>query len=159
MEQEKLEVDKSNLAAALREKTRKHNQTYELYERLKRKEMAAKTQNAAFDTADDVLHSAMGLPPEQATRYDLGVANDSHRRAGSDGSAGRSRMMAPPPRPANFGNPALRASRLSIHVSYVCLNIPQGARVWQRPPSTAMCSVAPDLVAYRYPNQDAVALE
>ncbi|KAL8868251.1 MAG: hypothetical protein Q9174_005111, partial [Haloplaca sp. 1 TL-2023] len=41
--------------AAFREKSRKHQQTQELYDRLKRKEMTAATQSAAFESVDEVL--------------------------------------------------------------------------------------------------------
>ena len=50
VDQEKLKADNSTLANALREKTRKHQRTQELYDRLKRKDMTAATQHAAYDS-------------------------------------------------------------------------------------------------------------
>ncbi|MCJ1331426.1 hypothetical protein MMC10_008116 [Thelotrema lepadinum] len=59
LDQTKLKTDNTQLLAALREKNRKHAQTQELYDRLKAKEMTAATQQHAFDSADDVLQSAV----------------------------------------------------------------------------------------------------
>lgn len=55
MEQDRLKTENHNLVSAFREKSRKHQQTQELYDRLKRKEMTAATQSAAFESVDDVL--------------------------------------------------------------------------------------------------------
>ncbi|MCJ1391539.1 hypothetical protein MMC18_004403 [Xylographa bjoerkii] len=57
MEQDKLKTENTKLAVAFRDKSRKHQQTQELYDRLKRKEMTAATQSAAFDSVDEVLQS------------------------------------------------------------------------------------------------------
>lgn len=57
VEQDRLKTENQSLVAAFREKSRKHQQTQELYDRLKRKEMTAATQSAAFDSVDDVLGS------------------------------------------------------------------------------------------------------
>ena len=57
LEQDKIKTENATLVTAYREKTRKHQQTLELYDRLKRKEMAAATQSAAFDSVDEVLSS------------------------------------------------------------------------------------------------------
>ena len=59
LDQTKLKTDNTQLLSALREKNRKHAQTQELYDRLKAKEMTAATQQHAFDSADDVLQSAV----------------------------------------------------------------------------------------------------
>lgn len=58
IDQEKLKMENANLVQAFREKSRKHQQTQELYDRLKRKEMTAATQSAAFESVDEVLQSA-----------------------------------------------------------------------------------------------------
>ncbi|KAL8802979.1 MAG: hypothetical protein Q9182_003467 [Xanthomendoza sp. 2 TL-2023] len=55
IDREKLQSENTNLVQAFREKSRKHQQTQELYDRLKRKEMAATAQSAAFESVDDVL--------------------------------------------------------------------------------------------------------
>ena len=102
VEQEKLKTDKANLAAALREKARKHQQTHELYERLKRKEMAAATKIAAFDSVDDVLQYAGGPDAPDIAR-DAGHAYHGVRRAGSDGSAGLNRTISAPRAAPSFG--------------------------------------------------------
>lgn len=57
LEQDKIKTENATLVTAYREKTRKHQQTLELYDRIKRKEMAAATQSAAFDSVDEVLGS------------------------------------------------------------------------------------------------------
>lgn len=58
IDQEKLKMENANLVQAFRDKSRKHQQTQELYDRLKRKEMTAATQSAAFESVDEVLQSA-----------------------------------------------------------------------------------------------------
>ncbi|KAL8938010.1 MAG: hypothetical protein Q9216_004119, partial [Gyalolechia sp. 2 TL-2023] len=122
IDREKLQSENTNLVAAFREKSRKHQQTQELYDRLKRKEMTAATQSAAFDSVDDVLgnvnvRASQARPPQQSFSsrpqehrdgvqypYDLGQ-DLGHHRAGSNGSSGRGRVTLPPPlrRPAAFG--------------------------------------------------------
>ncbi|KAL8931728.1 MAG: hypothetical protein Q9211_006770 [Gyalolechia sp. 1 TL-2023] len=122
IEREKLQSENSNLVAAFREKSRKHQQTQELYDRLKRKEMTAATQSAAFESVDDVLGSvnaragqARPLRQSFPSRpqehrdgpqypYDLGQ-DLTHHRVGSNDSSGRGGVTMPPPlrRPAAFG--------------------------------------------------------
>lgn len=80
MEQDKIKTENATLVTAFREKTRKHQQTLELYDRLKRKEMAAVTQSAAFDSVDEVLgsiatqqgqnHQKFPLQPQSGARSD-----------------------------------------------------------------------------------------
>lgn len=53
------------LAQALREKTRKHLQTQELYDRLKRKGMLGQVQSAAFDAVDHTIQASAA-----ASRYE-----------------------------------------------------------------------------------------
>ncbi|MCJ1318893.1 hypothetical protein MMC15_004225 [Xylographa vitiligo] len=57
IEQDNLKTENTKLAIAFRDKSRKHQQTQELYDRLKRKEMTAATQSAAFDSVDEALQS------------------------------------------------------------------------------------------------------
>jgi hypothetical protein len=57
---EKLKQDNQTLFSALREKNKKYQQTQELYDRLKRKEIATTTQNAAFNSVDDILQARIG---------------------------------------------------------------------------------------------------
>ncbi|KAL8861781.1 MAG: hypothetical protein Q9178_001982 [Gyalolechia marmorata] len=122
IEREKLQSENTNLVQAFREKTRKHQQTQELYDRLKRKEMAAVTQSAAFESVDDVLgnvggrirHGRAPQPSflsrqqgqEEAPQYQYDANQDpGHRRDGGNGSGGNEGIMPPPPlrRPAAFG--------------------------------------------------------
>jgi E3 ubiquitin-protein ligase CCNP1IP1 len=58
-------VDKDNLqrkneelAQAFRDKSRKHSQTQELYDKLKRRFMLGQVQNAASDAVDHTIHSS-----------------------------------------------------------------------------------------------------
>lgn len=60
VENERIRSDNTNLVAAFREKSRKHQQTQELYDRLKRKEMMATTQSAVVDSVDDILGTIAG---------------------------------------------------------------------------------------------------
>ena len=118
IDQDRLKHENSGLAAALREKSRKHQQTQELYDRIRRKEMTAITQSAAYDTVDEVLQSVAGhqtngsnthtsygtnLRPVnrgQATSGPLSVDGNprehNHHRDESNGSGGSGRLMPPP---------------------------------------------------------------
>ena len=121
-EDERLRNDNKNLAAAFREKSRKQQQTQELYDRLKRKEMTAATQSAAFDSVDDVLGAlssrreigpTAGSQHIQATAqaqeqprfqpFDAGFngakQSNFHQRRESNHSQGSGGMMPPPPPP------------------------------------------------------------
>ena len=139
MDQDKLKVENANLVTAFREKSRKHQQTQELYDRLKRKEMTAVTQSAAFESVDEVLQSASNHTARHGldnVRHDFNLQTAPrgsvlrqypqlpleqrgldqalrHRRDGSDGSGGSGRMMPPPiQRPTNvYGNHELGGSR------------------------------------------------
>ncbi|KAL9597671.1 MAG: hypothetical protein Q9219_004998 [cf. Caloplaca sp. 3 TL-2023] len=123
LDRDKLQSENTNLVAAFREKSRKHQQTQELYDRLKRKEMTAATQSAAFESVDEVLanvnsRAGPARPQQQPFpsrpqgyrdglqyQYDLGQ-DLSHHRIGSNGSGGSGGGMMPPPvrRPTVFGN-------------------------------------------------------
>ncbi len=110
VDQDKLKAENSNILGALREKTKKHQQTQELYDRLKRKEMTAATQSAAYDSVDEVLQSVASRHGEQ-TSFPRGpppfnhftgnhhtMGQQRHGREGSGGSGSRGGMMPPPPR-------------------------------------------------------------
>lgn len=118
IDQDKLKYENSGLAVALREKSRKHQQTQELYDRLRRKEMTAITQSAACDTVDEVLQSVAGdqtngsnahtsygthLRPvnrgqDTSGRFALNgnPREHTHQRDGSNGSGGSGGLMPPP---------------------------------------------------------------
>ena len=132
MDQDKLKTDNSSLVSALREKSRKHQQMQELYDRLKRKEMTTATQSAAFESVDEVLQSAsnhqarggidrmthgpqlqtgpIGQPQRQYSHFPADYAGieqaQNHMRDSSNGSGGSGRFMPPPlRRPAQvYGN-------------------------------------------------------
>ena len=118
IDQDKLRAENSNLAAAYREKSRKHQQTQELYDRLKRKEMTAVTQSAAYDSVDDVIQSASNrqsnrisgrvyggspkkngfrthAPSEQLLANGVPAEQRSHENS-SHGSGASGQMMPPP---------------------------------------------------------------
>lgn len=122
IDQDSLKTENTNLVAAFREKSRKHQQTQELYDRLKRKEMTAATQSAAFESVDEVLGnvsnrqafiSSQHLPRAQAQR-DFHPTNgdhsgnhqaNAHHRSGSNNSQKNGGTMPPPPqRPVLTGN-------------------------------------------------------
>lgn len=133
VDQDRLKVENTNLVAAYRDKSRKNQQTQELYDRLKRKEMTAATQSAAFDSVDEVLGSVSSRqghgpsatshvyqpnPKPQGQRDFVRFPVDhngveqlhSHQRSGSTGSRGSEGRMPPPVRPSGisrthaFGN-------------------------------------------------------
>ena len=119
-ENERFRNDNVNLVAAFREKSRKHQQTQELYDRLKRKEMTAATQSAAFESVEDVIgtvsdRGGMGtlagshqtlstqqapeqrrLPPFE-TGLNAPTLSNLHRRQASNHSSGSGGIMPPPP--------------------------------------------------------------
>lgn len=123
IDQDKLKTENTNLVVAFREKSRKHQQTQELYDRLKRKEMTAATQSAAFDSVDEVLGSISGRSCQDPNQPNLsrqyqpnsrppGRSHSpadahgqqqvyGHGRSGSNGSQGSKGLMPPPPNPAN----------------------------------------------------------
>ncbi|KAI4103359.1 MAG: hypothetical protein LQ339_004281 [Xanthoria mediterranea] len=118
IDQEKLQSENTNLVQAFREKSRKHQQTQELYDRLKRKEMTAATQSAAFESVDDVLGNVGSrAAPQQSLLYKQQEQHEpsqypydpaqgfGHQRGGSNGSGNSGGMMPPPlRRPGAFGN-------------------------------------------------------
>ena len=128
-ENERIRNDNANLVAAFREKSRKHHQTQELYDRLKRKEMTAATQSAAFDSVDDVLgaisnrveigtsagsrrfHSTPQAPEQRRfsaldTSFNGAPQPNLHQRRVSNYSNGSGGMMPPPPLRRHVGHKA-----------------------------------------------------
>ena len=115
IEQDRLKQENTSLVAAFREKNRKQQQTQELYDRLKRKEMTAATQSAAFESVDEVLGNVPSqqrfispqrhnprsrAPPDiQVDRNGIEKVH-SHQRSGSSNGGG---MMAPPAFPRAGG--------------------------------------------------------
>jgi hypothetical protein len=106
VDQDKLKADNATLAGALREKARKHQQIQELYDRLKRKEMTAATQSAAFDSVDDVLQAAAQASGERGNGQAYGQYSNTHdaqpeicghQNRGSERIGEGRRMMPPPP--------------------------------------------------------------
>lgn len=138
IDQDRLKTENANLVAAFREKSRKHQQTQELYDRLKRKEMTAATQNAAFDSVDEVLGNVSSRPgyghlsssqhqampgPEGQRGFQPFAVNDSgiervsrHQRSGDDHSGNNGGMMQPPPlrRPGGLHNTTLGYCRCDL---------------------------------------------
>ncbi len=130
MDQDKLKSENTSLVAAFREKNRKHQQTQELYDRLKRKEMTAQTQSAAYESVDEVLGSVsrrrsydplapiepyQSIPRPQGQRVIPHFPVDhngveqlhTHQRSGSNGSRDSEGRMPPPfRRPAGYGSHA-----------------------------------------------------
>lgn len=120
MDQDKLRTENTNLVAAFREKSRKHQQTQELYDRLKRKEMTNATQTAAYNSVDEVLGSVSNPQgqnqPNTSHQYQTGIESeddqaifnqapldyhevpqpDDASRMDSNRCNGDSRMMPPP---------------------------------------------------------------
>lgn len=77
VDQDTLKAENAKLAVAFRDKSRKHQQTQELYDRLKRKEMTAATQSAAFDSVDEVLQSVSNRQPSHG-QYQGGLSPLKH---------------------------------------------------------------------------------
>lgn len=110
LDQDRLKVENKNLVTAFREKSRKHQQTQELYDRLKRKEMTAATQNAAFESVDEVLGNVPGRQGFVPSQHHSGAprAHAQHgnrdgigqlharRKSGSNENQGNGAMLPPP---------------------------------------------------------------
>lgn len=58
VDQDSLRRKNEELAQAFRDKSRKHSQTQELYDKLKRRVMLGQVQNAASDAVDHTIHSS-----------------------------------------------------------------------------------------------------
>ncbi|CAD6571333.1 MAG: hypothetical protein ASARMPREDX12_004322 [Alectoria sarmentosa] len=125
IDQDRLKAENKNLVTAFREKSRKHQQTQELYDRLKHKEMTAATQSAAFESVDEVLGNVPGrqgfvpsqhnpVAPRSQAQQDFqspqGNRNGieqfhARRKSGGNENPGNAAMMPPPlHRPAGTGS-------------------------------------------------------
>lgn len=143
MEQNQLKVENVNLANAYREKNKKHQHTQDLYDRLKRKEMTAATQSAAYNSVNEVLGSATRCQTQGRTDPTLNGVNmrletrdaanfapftsaneETHysiQRGMNHGSNGSGRMM-PPPAPLQHqdrGNLASASRKLDVSSSWL----------------------------------------
>ncbi|KAI9872315.1 MAG: hypothetical protein M1830_001791 [Pleopsidium flavum] len=143
LEHENLARKNYDLVEAYREKSRKHLQTQELYDRLKRKALMSDVQTAASESVDQVLQSASGhrfteraenaglnlqyqgsAAAQRQRQYPHFLADHTgieqlhhHQRDGSGGSGGSGNMGPPPGRPAaNYGDPGF-GIRKSIAVN------------------------------------------
>lgn len=116
IDQDRLKAENKNLVTAFREKSRKHQQTQELYDRLKRKDMTAATQSAAFESVEEVLGNFSGrqsfIPsqhnsgaPEKHPQQDFQSPHGNRdgaermharRKSGSNENRGNGAMMPPP---------------------------------------------------------------
>ena len=145
IDQEKLKAENAKLVAAFREKTRKYQQTQELYDRLKRKEMTAVTQSAAFESVDEVLQSVSshqgsnglaqhaqyhgGFSPTKqlSTTQKVGSLAQAHPGNIDNENMGGNERMMPPPflRPGHpFGNQIPLEREYSQLLADETLNLP-----------------------------------
>ena len=135
VDQDRLKTENANLVTAFREKSRKHQQTQELYDRLKRKEMTAATQSAAYESVDEVLGASIrqgqdftGSVPQFRNQFQHefphvsdGLSGgdhiyNSHRDDVENGNRKGGMMPPPPPpprRPAGYANPGFTSGKLS----------------------------------------------
>ena len=144
IDQDRLKAENKNLVTAYREKNRKHQQTQELYDRLKRKEMTAATQSAAFESVDEVLGNVPGrqsFPPAQHNsgaprvhaqqdyqspqRNREGIEQiHARRKSGSNENRGNGPMMPPPlHRPVATGSNAFGFGNPIAWISYTLLTV------------------------------------
>lgn len=164
IDQDRLKAENTDLAAAFREKHRKYQQTQDLYDRLKRKEMMVATQSAAFDSVDEVLGNVSSRPGPGASMYSNQYPNSrtqaqrdfqslhvdhngieqvgTHRRSGSNNSEGSGGKMLPPPlrRPrdisSTFGHGELHPA---------CCPAPRLLTYAQRMPCSRLQTIVPSL--------------
>jgi len=107
VDQDNLRRKNEELAQAFRDKSRKHSQTQELYDKLKRRVMLGQVQNAASDAVDHTINtSAVSnrfMDPttgfEQAPRQSLlfaGPQGNMMRQSGYSNEGGNLPSMPPP---------------------------------------------------------------
>lgn len=137
IDQGRLKDENATLVGALRAKDRKQQQTQELYDRLKRKEMTSVTQSAAINSVDEVLGAAGSryndLTQRQSAndvaQHDFPTVSrkqNEHNRNGSNGSLERTSMMPPPfrrpdrsePHPLGISVPAITVINDSEMLTY-----------------------------------------
>ena len=123
MENDRVKNEAQTLAHNLKERTRKHQQTQDLYDRLKRKQMTAATQfaaqNAAYESVEDVefnnhRNTSQGNRGSQAfgtDQGDLERPNSFQKPNGNIGS-GIGGIMPPP-----------RSLRPSKAIRAICFNL------------------------------------
>ena len=135
IDQDRLKAENKSLVTAFREKSRKHLQTQELYDRLKRKEMTAATQSAAFESVDEVLGNVPGRQGFVTSQQNPGalrthVQQEFHsprgnrngteqfharRKSGSNENQSNGAMMPPPfHRPAGTGSNTFGFGKLDL---------------------------------------------
>jgi len=95
IEKESTRRKNEELNQALREKTRKHMMTQELYDKLKRRTMLGQVQNAAVDAVDETIQQSV-----TASRYADAMQNQN---------------MRPPPPPAFPNGQTASARRTSSY--------------------------------------------
>lgn len=144
VDKEKLQSDNTSLVAAFRDKSRKHQQTQELYDRLKRKEMTAATQSAALESVDEALgnvtsrhgvqqkpqaqqHHRMSHAQGQRDFVQLPLDHNgheqvhSHQRSGGAGDSGNDGMVPALLRRATPHGSRSTGSGKPRHVTGTCL--------------------------------------
>ena len=106
IDQDRLKNENQTLVVNIKEKTRKQQQTQELYDRLKRKEMTTATQHAAFDSVEGMLGGGgTGTPGRPYTRSQAQQNHHSrptnldgnHSHQGHGSTHGSNEGMMPPP--------------------------------------------------------------
>ena len=130
IDQDRLKSENQALVVNIKEKTRKQQQTQELYDRLKRKEMTTATQHAAFDSVEGMLGGGgTGTPGRPYTRSQAQREHhnrppnldgtNSHRGHGS-AHGSHDGMMPPPPINRNgYQGGGPNFGRRSVHASTV----------------------------------------
>lgn len=130
IDQDRLKNENQALVVNIKEKTRKQQQTQELYDRLKRKEMTTATQHAALNSVEGMLGGGTGTPGRPHTRSqaqrdhhnnppDLNGAHSHGRHGSAHGS--NEGMMPPPPINRNvYQGSGPNFGRRSVHAP--CFN-------------------------------------
>ena len=133
VENDRLRTETQQLAINIKDKARKHQQTQELYDRLKRKQMTAATQfaaqSAANDSIEDMNWNAQGEHRSNDLTHDHSVAGIPRRftRSGNSVNQSLGGMMPPPPGPCQGpqGLMPLHEARnyiLTMHCRWHCAN-------------------------------------
>ena len=118
LDNDRMQTENQGLAGLLKERTRKHMEIRDLYDRLKHKQMTAATQyaarNAAYESIEDAESATLNEHSDSHTGMNHFPINHGNRgfnnqfaRDGGNSDQARDGMMMPPPqftpRPAKQG--------------------------------------------------------
>lgn len=107
LDNDRLQTENQGLAAHLKDRTKKHQEVRDLYDRLKQKQMTTATQfaarNAAYESIEEAENATLNETPQSHSgmnrvslnHHDREFGTHFHRQGGNN-EQGREGMMPPP---------------------------------------------------------------